>query len=182
MRIIPYIALAICAIAIVGVIAANISQTEAADHLPAPQNVRAINSDQPGKVTVSWDPVPDARFYRIGWASLPAVEQAETDGRNWLDTFISIDIHNNGQTAHDIHGLAGATTYAFVTGAATERYGKAVWSEWAYTKTLSQSPFIPPGGCRSDPPPPPTNPRPPTPTEQPVAGVRSSPQHRHTTP
>lgn len=180
MRTIPYIALAICAIAIVGVIIGSTGQTYADHHLPAPQNVRAANSDQPGKVTVSWDPVPEARFYRIGWASRPEVEQAESDGRNWLDTFISIDIHNNGQTAHSVQGLAGDALYAFVIGTATERYEEAVWSEWVYETTLPQSPFIPPGGCRSNPPPPPAPT--PTPPEQPVAAVRNGPQHRHTTP
>ena len=143
--------------------------------------MRAANSDQPGKVTVSWDPVPDARFYRIGWVSRRAVEQAEADDRNWQNAFIRNDIDNNGEPSHSVHNLDGDTMYAFVIGAATERYGEAVWSEWTYIKTLPRSPFIPPGGCGTAPPPPPAEP-PPTPTEQPAATVRDGSQHRHTTP
>ena len=190
MRIIPYIALAICAIAIVG----TIGQTYAADHLPASQNVQVTDSDRPGHVIVSWEPVPDARYYRIGWTSLTAVELARTDGRNWMNTFTRVDIDNLGDTAHTVPNLDGKTLYAFIVGTATERYGKAVWSEWAYHTTPPRWPFVPHGGCRSDPPPPPQTtptPEPPTPTptptpapptEQPVATLRNGSQHRHTTP
>ena len=191
MRIIFYIALAICAIAIVAAISAS-SQTYATDHLPAPQNVKAANADRPGKVTISWEPVPGAYFYRIGWTSLTAVRKAQADGRHWMDTFTSTDIYGKGRTSHTVHNLDGDTKYTFIVGSATQRYGTAVWSEWVEINTLPLPPLFPPCNCRSYPPPPPQTPptpapptptpAPPTPTEQPVATLRNGSQHRHTTP
>ena len=89
-----------------GAIGVHIANSHDQANLPAPRNVNADHGTKPGQVVISWDGIPEARFYCIGWASQDRVAQAQAEGRHWLDTFVTVDVANTGQTTHAIHDLA----------------------------------------------------------------------------
>ena len=107
--------------------------------LAAPGNVRAADGDRPGAVTVSWDGVEDAAFYRIGWVASDRIAAVQGAGRDWLDAFAFADVANLGQTAHTLTELAPGARYAFSIGSLDGRFGAARWSEWGYL-TLADVP------------------------------------------
>ena len=114
--------------------------------LAAPGNVRAADGDRPGAVTVSWDGVEDAAFYRIGWVASERIAAVQGAGRDWLDAFAFADVANLGQTAHTLTELAPGARYAFSIGSLDGRFGAARWSEWGYL-TLAEAPAV---SCPAD--------------------------------
>lgn len=52
--------------------------------LPAPANVRVVNGDTPGKVTVSWDAVGGASGHIIQWLDGDASRDAPYADQSWL--------------------------------------------------------------------------------------------------
>ena len=99
---------------------------------PAPGNVRAAAGAAVGTVAVSWDAVPGAPFYRVGWVSAEDVAAAQAAGRHWLDAFVFSDVANQGQTAFTVTGLAPGRRYAFIVASLGGRFGQASWSGWAF--------------------------------------------------
>ena len=90
------------------------STASAQNVLVAPTNVTAANGAQPGEVIVSWDPVPGAAYYRIGWVVYEDYEAAVDAGGDWLETFAFIDISNRGQTGHTISRMTPGERHAFI--------------------------------------------------------------------
>ena len=127
----------------------------------APGNVRAVDGGGPGEVTVSWNAVDEADFYRIGWVAFDDIAVVRAEGRPWLDAFAFMDVTNYGQTVHTLTGLHPGVDYAFIAGSVSSRFGIAQWSEWAYL-TLAEAPAT---ACPTDAGGEPAAPQAPNPTE-----------------
>ena len=95
--------------------------------LSAPANVVAQNTGSAGEVRISWDAVPDAVYYRIGWVAYTDVEPIIASGGDWLERFAFIDIQNRGQTEHTIARLTPGVQYAFIVASNDGRYGIPQW-------------------------------------------------------
>ena len=91
---------------VVALLFANVNTVaHAQGDLVAPSNVAAQNTGNPGEVRISWDAVPNAAYYRIGWVAYSDVEPIIASGGDWLEHFAFIDIENRGQTEHTITRL-----------------------------------------------------------------------------
>ena len=106
----------------------------------APTNLMAVNGDNPGEVNLTWNAVPEAAFYRVGWVAFPDYESTVADGRNWLEAFHFFDAENAGQTQWTLTRLSPGVQYFFIIGSADERFGVSQWSEWSNALTLTSAP------------------------------------------
>ena len=110
--------------------------------LSAPGDVAAQNTGTAGKVRISWDAVPNAAYYRIGWVAYSDVAPIIASGGDWLEHFAFIDIENRGQTEHLITRLTPGVVYAFIMASNDGRYGTPRWPSsagWAFL-TLNEAP------------------------------------------
>ena len=95
----------------------------------------AENTGNAGEVRVSWDAVPNAAYYRIGWVAYSDVAPIIASGGDWLEHFAFIDIANRGQTEHTITRLTPGLLYAFIVAGNDGRYGTPQWppaSAWQF--------------------------------------------------
>ena len=139
---------------------------------PPPTNFQAVNGMNAGEVSVLWDAVDGAAFYRIGWVAYDDIDAARANGRNWLDAFDFKDVENQGQTTQLLKGLLPGAGYAFIAASVERRFGNVHnWSEWVYLTTAAADATSCPT-YTGTPPPPPSNggtPPPPSPTPVPAA-------------
>ena len=99
--------------------------------MPAPANVNVADSENPGDVIITWDAVPSAAYYRIGWVAYPDyVEISEEGGRPWSEAFAFVDVENIGQTSRTIRRLTPGALYAFRVASNVSLYGEPSWSGW----------------------------------------------------
>ena len=128
---------------VVALLSANVNTVaHAQGDLVAPSNVAAQNTRNPGEVRISWDAVPNAAYYRIGWVAYSDVAPIIASGRDWLEHFAFIDIENRGQTEHTIARLTPGVQYAFIMASNDGRYGTPRWpptTGWAFL-TLNEAP------------------------------------------
>ena len=128
---------------LVALISANVNTVaHAQGDLVAPSNVVAQNTGNPGEVRISWDTVPDAAYYRIGWVAYSDVEPIIASGGDWLEHFAFIDIENRDQTEHTVTRLTPGVQYAFIMASNDGRYGTPRWPSsagWAFL-TLNEAP------------------------------------------
>ena len=128
---------------LVALLSANVDTVaHAQGNLVAPSNVAAQNTGNPGEVRISWDAVPNAAYYRIGWVAYSDVAPIIAAGGDWLEHFAFIDIENRGQTEHTITRLTPGVQYAFIMASNGGRYGTPRWpaaTGWAYL-TLNAAP------------------------------------------
>ena len=129
---------------VVALLSANVNTVaHAQGDLVAPSNVAAQNTGNLGEVRISWDAVPNAAYYRIGWVAYSDVEPIIASGGDWLEHFAFIDIENRGQTEHTITRLTPGVQYAFIMASNDDRYGTPRWppaSGWAFL-TLNDAPL-----------------------------------------
>ena len=128
---------------VVALLSANVNAlAHAQGDLVAPTNVAAQNTGTAGKVRISWDAVPNAAYYRIGWVAYSDVAPIIASGGDWLEHFAFIDIENRGQTEHFITRLTPGVVYAFIMASNDGRYGTPRWppaTGWAFL-TLNEAP------------------------------------------
>ena len=128
---------------LVALISANVNTVaHAQGDLVAPSNVVAQNTGNPGEVRISWDAVPDAAYYRIGWVAYSDVEPIIASDGDWLEHFAFIDIENRDQTEHTVTRLTPGVQYAFIMASNDGRYGTPRWppaTGWAFL-TLNEAP------------------------------------------
>ena len=108
--------------------------------LVAPGNVVAQDTGNSGEVRISWDAVPGAAYYRIGWVAYSDVEPIIASGGDWLERFAFIDIQNRGQTQHTITRLTPGVQYAFIVASNDGRYGTPQWPEATGWQFLNLTP------------------------------------------
>ena len=128
---------------LLALLSANVNTVaHAQGDLSAPSNVAAQNTGNPGEVRISWDAVPNAAYYRIGWVAYSDVEPIIASGGDWLEHFAFIDIENRGQTQRTIARLTPGVQYAFIMASNDGRYGTPRWppeTGWAFL-TLNEAP------------------------------------------
>ena len=78
-----------------------------------PSNISADNGANPGEVVISWDPVPGASSYRVGWLAVPDY-QANIDGEKWRERFAYSDV--NASSSFTVTRLTPGTAYYFIVG------------------------------------------------------------------
>ena len=128
---------------LLALLSANVNTVaHAQGDLVAPSNVAAHNTGNPGEVRISWDAVPNAAYYRIGWVAYSDVEPIIASGGDWLEHFAFIDIENRGQTQRTIARLTPGVQYAFIMASNDGRYGTPRWppaTGWAFLR-LNEAP------------------------------------------
>ena len=128
---------------LLALLSANVNTVaHAQGDLVAPSSVAAQNTGNPGEVRISWDAVPNAAYYRIGWVAYSDVEPIIASGGDWLERFAFIDIQNRSQTQHTITRLTPGVQYAFIVASNDGRYGAPRWptaTGWQYL-TLTGAP------------------------------------------
>ena len=115
----------------------------AQDSLSPPTGVTAVDGDSPGEVKLTWNAVPDANYYRVGWVDYADYLEVTGAGLEWLEAFVFVDVSNRGQTSYTVPRLEPGAYHAFIVGSAESRFGTAQWSEWA-ALTLRGAPSPPP--------------------------------------
>ena len=119
---------ALLAIAALAALGGNAPSVSAQQSLPAPTNVAAADGPNPGEVTIGWNAVPAAKFYRIGWIAREdylAISEASGDP---LEAFAFIDVSNRGQNVHTLTRLTPGVEYLFLVASNTARYGTPRYS------------------------------------------------------
>ena len=87
----------VAALAILAAIGSGAPPAEAQGRPPATTNIQIVNGHNPGEVIISWDAVPAATHYRIGYVNMaidyPLAKSTE-GGRtgNWLEAFVYVDV------------------------------------------------------------------------------------------
>ena len=122
----------------------GVSTASAQGELMAPTTVTAANGSNPGEVTVSWDAVPDAQYYRVGWVAYEDYETVTAAGRDWLEAFAFVDVANRGQVSHSVTRLTPGILYYFIVASNNSRFGAPQWSDWSPPLTLNDAPVSQP--------------------------------------
>ena len=110
------------------ILIASIAATPAQLARPSQPIVTAI--DNPGELQVSWNHIPGAQHYTVGYASPDEMDRMAAAGRNRLDAFYYATIGAEN-TSHTFTGLEPETVYWVTVGAQTERFGATdlVWAQ-----------------------------------------------------
>ena len=100
--------------------------------LSSPTLPTVIATANPGELRITWDAVPEAEHYTVGYANLDELDQMAAAGRNALDAFYYVTIGAT-HTAHTLSGLGPGIDYYVLVGAQTKRFGAddLVWGPWS---------------------------------------------------
>ena len=100
--------------------------------LSSPTLPTVIATANPGELLITWDAVPDAQHYTVGYANLDELEQMTEAGRSALDAFYYVTI-GAAHTVHTLNGLGPGIDYYVLVGAQTKRFGAddLVWGPWS---------------------------------------------------
>ncbi len=88
---------------------------------PATGNIRVVDGPNPGEVVISWDAVPSATHYRIGYVNMVQdypLATASVTGE-WIEAFIYVDVNarnfavSGGRAQYVIRRLAQGDRHAF---------------------------------------------------------------------
>ncbi len=119
MKLIISVSFLIISVALMGV-SFGIGLSPAVAQLPPTANIQLQDGSQPGEVIVSWDAVPQATYYRIGYVNMvrdyPIAKASTTS--EWLEAFLYADVNArnfsvvNGRVNYTIRGLCQNTRHA----------------------------------------------------------------------
>ena len=126
----------VAALAILAAIGSGAPPAEAQGRPPATTNIQIVNGHNPGEVIISWDAVPAATHYRIGYVNMaidyPLAKSTE-GGRtgNWLEAFVYVDVEAQNfvtsGTVYTIRRLEQGVQHAFVVLTNGSAYGEPTW-------------------------------------------------------
>ena len=183
-------------IVIVAASATSTIPTAAQTAVAATTNIRVNQGLNPGEVIVSWDAVPQATHYRIGYVNMVTdypLAKASATGE-WIEAFLYADVNarnftvSGGRAQYTLRRLAQGVRHAFTVRTSDDIDGAYTWPSnprWKFLVVADQG-----GACPSLAPTPAPTPTPtvtpaaintptPTPTPTPVAtgdgSRRSSP-------
>lgn len=166
---------------------------------PPPTDITAVRTDVPGQVLVSWDAVPQATYYRIGYVNMETdyhFAKASCTGE-WIEAFIYVDVNarnipvRNGRAEYTLRRLSEGARHAFTVLTSDNFYNNRenvgadfAWPQnprWEYLQGRSDLPpgvEIPTPDCSELPAAPQPTPSPtqsPTPESTPALSPTSSP-------
>lgn len=97
--------------------------------LTRPNQPTVVATANPGELRVSWNRVPGAEHYTVGYANPDEMKRMTAAGRNSLDAFYYVTIGADN-TSHTLTGLEPETVYWVTVGAQDKRFGAApVWAK-----------------------------------------------------
>ena len=88
---------------------------------PATGNIRVVDGSNPGEVVISWDAVPAATHYRIGYVNMVQdypLAKASVTGE-WIEAFVYVDVNarnftvSGGRVEYTLRRLAQGDRHAF---------------------------------------------------------------------
>ena len=150
----------VATLAILAAIVSGAPPAEAQGRPPATANIQIVNGHNPGEVIISWNAVPAATHYRIGYVNMvtdyPLAKSTE-GGRtgNWLETFVYVDVEAQNfvtsGTVYTIRRLEQGVRHAFVVLTNGSAYGEPTWPttspRWKFLVVTDQG-----GACPTAPP------------------------------
>ena len=156
--IVPVVIVAV--LAILAGIVSGAPPAEAQGRPPATTNIQIVNGHNHGEVIISWDAVPAATHYRIGYVNMetdyPLAKSTE-GGRtgNWLEAFVYVDVEAQNfvtsGTVYTIRRLEQGVQHAFVVLTNGSAYGEPNWPTtspvWKFLVVTDQG-----GACPTAPP------------------------------
>ena len=122
-------------VVIAAILAAVVSGAMPADaqgSAPPATNIRVLNGYNPGEVIITWEAVPEATHYRIGYVNMDrdyARAKASATG-DWREAFshVDVDAQNFEQgTTYTLYGLQEGARHAFAVLTNDSRYGEPTW-------------------------------------------------------
>ena len=122
-------------VVIAAILAAVVSGAVPADaqgSAPPATNIRVLNGYNPGEVIITWEAVPEATHYRIGYVNMDrdyARAKASATG-DWREAFshVDVDAQNFEQgTTYTLYGLQEGARHAFAVLTNDSRYGEPTW-------------------------------------------------------
>ena len=126
----PLVALFI-AVVLVAVVS-GAAPADAQGRAPAATNIQVVNGHNPGEVIISWDTVPEATYYRIGYVNMetdyPLAKASRTG--NWLEAFVYVDVEAQNfaaGTVYTIRRLEQGARHAFAVLTNDSAYGEPTW-------------------------------------------------------
>ena len=148
---------------------------------PPVANIQVRNGTQPGEVVVSWDAVPQATHYRIGYVNMETdypLAKASVTGE-WVEAFVYVDVNARnftvagGRTEYTVRRLAQGVRHAFTVlssnnfaNTTQSVSGEFSWPSnprWKFFTTVDQGGACPTAPSATTPP---TNTTPPVTTPQ----------------
>ena len=141
---------AIIAAALV-VVVGSIAPVAAEENPPQVTNVQVTDGHSPGDVIVTWEAVPEAAYYRIGYVNIERdYATAEANG-DWMEAIFYVDVSNRGQSAHTVPGLEPGAYHAFAVLTNNSRHGQPTWppvnpdtnTEWVYLTVAASDEVCP---------------------------------------
>ena len=102
---------------------------------PRSPNVAVAQGLNPGEVVVSWDAVPQATHYRIGYVNMETdypLAKASVTGE-WLEAFIYVDVDSRnftvsgGRAQYTLRRLGQGVRHAFTVRTGTDIDGAFTW-------------------------------------------------------
>lgn len=113
--------LAFILIALIGVVVATAPPAEAQGGVPSATNIVVCSGPNAGEVIISWNPVSQATYYRIGYVNMvkdyPRAK-ASTTGE-WIEAFIYVDVNarnisaSSGRGQYTLRRLVQGDRHAF---------------------------------------------------------------------
>ena len=102
-----------------GQMEAALVATQAQTITPAATNIRVVDGPNPGEVVISWDIVPAATHYRVGYVTTVDIQRATARGGKWIEAFAYVDLaaehlpKSGGRSEYTIRRLAQGVNHAF---------------------------------------------------------------------
>ena len=149
--------------AVLALVASVVSGTMLAGaqgQVPATGNVTVRDGGQPGEVIISWDAVPQATYYRIGYVNMEVdyhfAKASCTE--EWIEAFVYVDVNarnipvNNGRAEYTVRRLSVGARHAFTVLTSNSFYntrenagGDFSWPQNPRWKFLQGRDTLPPG-------------------------------------
>ena len=125
-------------------VAGSAAPANAQSSTPAVTNIQVRNGVQPGEVVVSWDAVPQATHYRIGYVNMETdypLAVASTTGE-WIEAFVYVDVNarnfavSGGRAEYTVRRLAQGVRHAFtvLTSSNFSNTSQSVRSEFSWPR------------------------------------------------
>ena len=151
---------------IVATMATTPAPSYAQGNTPAVTNIQVAQGINPGEVIISWDAVPQATHYRIGYVNMETdypLAKASVTGE-WIEAFLYADVNarnftvSGGRAQYTLRRLAQGVRHAFTVRTSDDLDGVYTWPSnprWKFLVVADQG-----GACPSVAPTPPPAPTP----------------------
>ena len=147
-------------LATVAGVAGSTGLAVAQGQVPPVANIEVTQGSEPGEVIISWDAVPQATYYRIGYVNME-VDYHFAKGsctEEWIEAFVYVDVNarnipvNNGRAEYTVRRMDTGARHAFTVLTSNDFYntrenagGDFAWPQNPRWKFLDGRDTLPPG-------------------------------------